>query len=103
MSGNAFSKILPVVGAVVGTIWGGQTSLGWQAGAAAGAALGGAAGQAVAEPPEAPKMPEPVKMPSQQEMEDARRKSLLQQFARRGRAATNLTGQMQQSGSLSGL
>lgn len=50
MSG-VFRKALPLIGAVAGTFLGGQTQLGYAAGAALGGAIGSAGSQALAPDP----------------------------------------------------
>ena len=86
------NKILPVVGAVVGGVVGAYA--GGPAGAAEGASLGlglgGATGAAVTPKPKLEAPPVPT-MPDQSAIESAQRRSLLEQFARRGRASTILT------------
>lgn len=85
-------KILPVVGTVVGGVIGGVYGgpSGAAAGASIGGGLGGGVGAAVTPKPKLA-VPTPVTMPDQSAIEAAQRKSLLEQFSRRGRASTILT------------
>ena len=77
--------------AVAGAEWWGGLSAGTQAAVGATAASAAGAGISAALAPKAPGVKAPVTMPDQTAIDQARRRSLVQQMARRGRASTIFT------------
>jgi phage tail tape-measure protein len=88
------SKVLPVLGTVVGAAAGSVVpGIGTAAGAAIGGALGAGTQAALAKgPPAPPGLPPQVTMPDQTLIDQAKRKSIAELIQQRGRASTILTG-----------
>ena len=86
--GSVFRKALPIIGAVAGTFLGGQTELGYAAGAALGGSLGSAASSALTPTPKLPGLPKPPPLPDEQVLALARRRKAA---GGAGRASTIFT------------
>ena len=94
---SSIKSILPVVGTVVGSYFGMPgiggalgTALGGAAGGAIGTVLGGTAKPVSLDTPALPKQAV-MPVPDSQATEAARRRSIVQQYGRKGRASTVLT------------
>jgi hypothetical protein len=81
---------------------GGQTLLGSVGTVAAEAAAVGLVGKALTPNVDRPDLPKPTPMPDAMEQAEARKRSLIEQFSRSGRASTVLTSPVSGSGKLGG-